>query len=100
MQGAILEVFEDYFDNETGTKLGIFLPDQRILLLDSSDFYDVAQDEFGCFNKKEKVCPDEDLTFETLVVLAALTLITAVHHYMTRPHNDIGCIITPEKKLK
>ena len=94
------EVFEDYFDNTTGQRIGVFLPDKRITLLDSSDFYDVAEDEFGCFDRKEVVCPDEDLTFETLAILAGLTVITAIHHHLTSSKEDVGCIITPEQKKK
>lgn len=92
------EVFEDYFDNTTGTRLGVFLPDRRINLLDSSDFYDIAEDEFGCFDKKDAECPDEDMTFETLLILGILTFLTGLHHHMTSSHEDIGCIITPEMK--
>lgn len=92
------EVFEDYFDNTTGSRLGVFLPDRRIALLDSSDFYDLAEDEFNCFDKKKAECPDGDLTFETLIILAVLTALTALHHYLTSKKDDVGCIVTPETK--
>lgn len=92
------EVFEDYFDDSTGSRLGVFLPDRRIILLDSSDFYDLAEDEFNCFDKKDAKCPDGDLTFETLVILGVLTALTALHHYLTSAKDDVGCIVTPETK--
>ena len=57
-----------------------------------------AQDEFNCFNKKEAECPSGDLTFETLIILAILTFLTGLHHFLTASSDEVGCIIYPEKK--
>lgn len=70
------------------------MPDPRLVLLDGSDFYDVAQDEFNCFSPKKKpTCPDDHMTEIVLGILAGLTILFVIHDYFQKPDkDDIGCI--------
>ena len=62
--------------------------------MDGSDFYDVAQDEFNCFNRPKPKCPDDGSGLVTIYVVIGLTSLFAIHHYFTTPEDekDVGCI--------
>ena len=71
------------------------------LLQDARDFYDVAQDEFGCFNRPQPTCekiPLENHLFITGGVLIAV--LALYHHYETRKQRKIGCKIAYKEGQK
>ena len=61
---------------------------------------DVAQDEFNCFDKPQPECPNPDLTLPTVIVLAGLTALAWLHHFMTTPKFELGCTISEEYEEK
>lgn len=70
------------------------IPTNGLNLLDVSDFYDVAQDLYGCFNREAPTCPPRDNTVVWIVCLA-MTLIVIVHHQVEQHKKQLsdGCVL-------
>lgn len=69
------------------------IPTNGLNLLDVSDFYDLAQDEFGCFNREAPTCPPRDHTAVWLTC-AAMTALIIIHHHSQKikEHDSTGCV--------
>ena len=111
------EVFEDFFDKKT--KAAFRLPDPGLCLLDGRDFvrpvfhifllsftylcihnvqYDVAQDEFGCFDKKQPKCKTINLSRDLWIAASVMAVVLGLyHHYETRKQRKIGCRIVSDR---
>lgn len=83
------------------TPLANRLPDPGLNLLDARDFYDVAQDEFGCFDKKQPTCPKVSLERDLFITGGVLAVALGLyHHWETRKQRKIGCKIAIRDGVK
>lgn len=73
------------------------IPTNGLNLLDISDFYDLAQDEFGCFNREAPTCPPRDHT-ALWVTCAVMTALIIIHHHSQKlkEHDSDGCVTESE----
>ena len=94
------ELLENYL-NTTRNARGIYYPDPRLILLDGSDFYDVAQDEFNCFDKKDPECPANNVDVVTFLIVSIITGFIIIHQVFSseKGDKDIGCKVVDTKNL-